>query len=615
MSQNEANILNDLATKVKSGFFTYIHSNNTTNKIISDVIFNIYNKVQINYSQNTAKYLILKFFEFFCKENNNCINFNFNDFEDKKTIEDLLDIISIRLLNKDYSFPSKEDYTTLIWYEKHIKTNPTNMKKQTMNSLLKNNIFNLSTVHNNIYKKIRLQGVYICKDINNFYLHYILMPFEAMQRTNKSQLADYLSELLEEKINIYESTADIKDPNSDYLLISLFPIIKEEIFNPLIDKEFIPVNCKLSNNVKYKNTFQYTSFLKLRNKRPFNIFVDITKFIIVDFIRYLSQNEEQFNYIMNWLAVFFQTLNKSSMALVLIGDKETTDIFIKNIIEPIFAYKKEYITILNAYTLKESDEFLVKNKIFYHIDVDELTNSNIQDKRVSKLIRQMLKSNDNIMETPESRNTYSGETIITSSSKSPFPFLEDSFSRCSVFRVKNIKTILKQFKMDYWELEQSIKKELFNFSNILAQYQTNQQDCNIAITDEKNILNKMKKGILLTPNLEEKIHYFINAIKNKNTSYFKPLEQEENENLYKELVENFDNDNAIYQPLLSTYFNTIYEDIIFPDNADFIDILKERECLFNQTPDDKFKANNKKRYKIFDYKLAKNYRGNCQNTI
>ena len=125
----------------------------------------------------------------------------------------------------------------------------------------------------------------------------------------------------------------------------------------------------------------------------------------------------------------------------------------------------------------------------------------------------------------------------------------------------------------------------------------------------------MKKGILLTPMLESQIQRFIDAVKEQDKLYFKPLELEEDKNLYKELVENFDYDDAIYQPLLSEYFNIIHEDIIFPDNSDFIDILKERECLFNQTPDDKFKANGYKRYKLYKYKLAKNYKGSCEDTI
>lgn len=169
--------------------------------------------------------------------------------------------------------------------------------------------------------------------------------------------------------------------------------------------------------------------------------------------------------------------------------------------------------------------------------------------------------------------------------------------------------------MDQLQLEEFIQNDLDNFSNILARYQIDNQYFVIADTDEKNVLRTMKKGVLITPDLERNIQQFIGAIKNKNISFFKKIEQEEDENLYKELVKNFDNDDAIYQPLLNEYFNIIYEDIIFPDNSYFIEILKERECLFNQAADDKFKLNGQRRYKIHNYKLAKNYKGSCEDTI
>ena len=35
-----------------------------------------------------------------------------------------------------------------------------------------------------------------------------------------------------------------------------------------------------------------------------------------------NKNNHAFNYIMNWLASYFQTLQKSKCALVLIGDKD-----------------------------------------------------------------------------------------------------------------------------------------------------------------------------------------------------------------------------------------------------------------------------------------------------
>ena len=57
----------------------------------------------------------------------------------------------------------------------------------------------------------------------------------------------------------------------------------------------------------------------------------------------------------------------------------------------------------------------------------------------------------------------------------------------------------------------------------------------------------------------------------------------------------------IAQPLLSTYFNLVYEDAIFTDNMYFLDILKQQNTMFIQPPNDQSKYNNKKRFKISEF--------------
>ena len=69
--------------------------------------------------------------------------------------------------------------------------------------------------------------------------------------------------------------------------------------------------------------------------------------IIKNFIYNLSKNNREFDYIMNWLADFYQRLDKSNIALVLIGDNETTDILVNMIIKPIFALREEYFCVID----------------------------------------------------------------------------------------------------------------------------------------------------------------------------------------------------------------------------------------------------------------------------
>jgi len=485
-------------------------------------------------------------------------------------------------------------------------------------------------VHNQCINYANQKGVQFWRSQDNS-INYRINSFTQPKKYNIKD--DNIYALLGAHINIYDTIEKVQlFDNSLLLIASYLSIVKDDIFDVFNALEWVEYN-----NLMYKNTFKCTYFLKKRfllsqnqllqwqsnsttrnvmpitqqsiiqlvpiqsicndllfstHTTPENQFQELNQrleikssSIIEDFIFHLSKDEYQFFYIMNWLANFFQNLNKSSVALVLIGNNKTTNILINNIIKPIFAYREEYFSVVDENALKKFNDTIIKDKIFYHIDTDNMSAENIKSDQLSDLLFELIKRNNiDILQAIELNKIYvHGETIVTSSSESPYPFLKNSYSRCSVFRIKHIDTILKETNFDLMQLTEFIEKDLDNFSNILAQYQINDRYCVTADTDEKNVLRIMKKGVLITHDLERNIQQFIGAIKNKNKSFFKKIKQEEDENLYKELVENFDNDDAIYQPLLNEYFNIIYEDIIFPDNSYFIEILKERECLFNQS--------------------------------
>lgn len=514
-------------------------------------------------------------------------------------------------------------------------------------------IQNVQHLHQSTLNYAELFGIKIWKSNSGSTIYYRINPFS---KREKAASKDDLRNLFNVHIKIYDSIEEVQINDNTLILVnSLLVKNKDDVFYPNANHEFIIVN-----NINYRNTFQYTQFLSYRtliinkqqlqhykdnlqqslqnqyhispqNQQPqyiqsniqlleqqiLNLQMQMQTFPskIEDFIKFLLQNEDQYKYIMDFLAYTFQTLNKSNIALVLIGDKDATDILINKIIKPILAAKEECFVTINDSVLKKSNDIILKDKIFYHID--ELSPENTKDKRTSKLIREMLKSNNLTSENAiENNQLYIyGQLIITCSKDTPYPFLRESYNNCTIFKVKHLDTVLSKLNLLPLDFEEMISSDLDNFSKILAQYPLDYRCFKSFHTDEKSNLANMKKGILLTPMLESQIQRFIDAVKEQDKLYFKPLELEEDKNLYKELVENFDYDDAIYQPLLSEYFNIIHEDIIFPDNSDFIDILKERECLFNQTPDDKFKANGYKRYKLYKYKLAKNYKGSCEDTI
>lgn len=589
---------------------------------------NIYNKRISQLASETYELLLrddinISLYDYFLKNNkkveafiyivleNILFDANFNDaftldsIKNKIIIEKALDVISVQLSHQDYEFPAYNDYSHIFneHKSKRIQNNDqtnlnnhnfTHKQFSTDYDKLINKKLSFQMRHNIVYDELVSRGLKVWRDCKNYTLYFRVKSFEDKQKTDKAKLANYLSKLLNRDIEIYDSTSDIEYPedNYNYLLISLLPIVKMEAFNPLIDCEF-PL---IINNMFYKNTFEYTIFLRNRFIKSSFPFINMNNNTIVEFIKQLSQDEDQFNFIMQWLANFFQNLSSSKICLVLIGDKETTNTFIYDIIKPIFAHRNKYFSVINDETLENTNDSLIRDKIFYHIS--NISTSNTNHKRISNLVLEILSLKyqraPDAWENDES--FINGELIVTSSKDTPYPFLKDIYSSCVVFKVKHLDTILKKMNIDYISLKKKIFDNLDDFSNILASYPLDKNYHKIIDTEEKFILSTMKNGILIAAILNEKIEQFIKDIRSNSLDLFKKIEQEDAD-LYEEFQYNFQN-KMIAQPLLSTYFNILFDEIIFSDNSIFLEILKEKAEMFKKAPNDKSKYKGKKRYQI-----------------
>ena len=278
--------------------------------------------------------------------------------------------------------------------------------------------------------------------------------------------------------------------------------------------------------------------------------------------------------------------------IVLIGDNETTDFLINSIIKPIFIKYKKYISVITNDVLKNEKDFdkLLENKVLYHINnLDDKTDI----KRVDKIIKEFVKPNY----STDYESFIYGELLVTSSKDSPYLYLKNVLSCCTILRIKDMEAVLNSLNIDYSAFERNIFNDLDNFTNILLQNSKNNNYIGVLETDEKTYLKNMKKGVLVTPKIDQKIDYFVKNILTKNISSFKNIKNHD-EDIYEELIYNF-NENKIAQPMLNKYFNMIYNEVLIPENNEFIKILQNKAKMFNDTPSDDSKYNGKKRYEIY----------------
>ncbi|MGD9623965.1 MAG: hypothetical protein AB7U51_04840 [Arcobacter sp.] len=524
-------------------------------------------------------------------DNNNDLRKNLNRYDQHMTNE-------YSNIDKSLDKHINLQEVTLSKINQIIQNNDAIRYSLTISDFQKSTFFqNVNFFHSNSMSNLNSRGIYIWKNESGNSIFYRLDFYGNRIKCNNDE--DILKLFSPLYIKIYEKIEDVTIDNNLIFVKNLIPIIRDDVFYPLCNGELFFIQ-----NIQYRNLFQSTIYTPLSINIPIQNTIKIEPIrdsTIETFIKYLVEDNESFEIMMKVLVNFHKRKLKSNYAFVLIGDENSTNIFIDEIIKPLFASKDEYFSTIDDDLLeKKSDTKIIEDKIFYH--VKNLSETNLKSKRVSKLLFDIVRPNkvtaDNAILNNESYVW--GELFITSSKNNPYPALEDIYSQCAVIKVKNLKTIQKKMSMDKISLVRNIQADLFNFSNLLESFNffdIREDVYKLQQKEEYKNLRNMYNGIIYTNDLNKKIREFVIAIQWKKTFFFNQLLLE-NKELYNELLHNFE-ENMIAQPLLSEYFNIINQDIIFEENSYLLDILKQEYEMFKITPDDKSKCNGKKRYKIF----------------
>ena len=285
------NFLNTFKIMIKNDEFNYTDSylyKNTLLKIFDDIIYyyNL-NKTEKyiddeeffgNYTYDEK--LILNILGDLFKSKNGCENFNLNNTNDIEYIENYLNKISLNIneknsvKNQNFILPIAVPTSNNIDnnYRKLIIANDRRIdnyaileqQRRRLESeerfLYQNNIDRKDKIidnHTTTMNMLINKDLVIWKDSNNK-LYYRPKAFEEKQKVTKSDICDIIKDILGFYVNIYDNVESVTVIDANYLIISLLPIVKKEIFNPFSANEFTFI----TNNMYYKNTFEYTELLK-----------------------------------------------------------------------------------------------------------------------------------------------------------------------------------------------------------------------------------------------------------------------------------------------------------------------------------------------------------------
>ncbi len=202
-----------------------------------------------------------------------------------------------------------------------------------MNDLQKSTFSqNVNFFHSCSMSNLNFRGIYIWKNESGNSIYYRLDFHGNRIKCNNDE--DILK-LFPDHIKIYEKIEDVTIDNYSILVKNLIPIIRDDIFYPLINLEWVFIQ-----NIQYRNLFKSTVYtplsiyIPIQNSIQNTIKIEpIRDSIIETFIKYLVDDNDSFEILMKLLLNFHKSKFKSNYAFVLIGDENSTDILINEIIK------------------------------------------------------------------------------------------------------------------------------------------------------------------------------------------------------------------------------------------------------------------------------------------
>ncbi len=324
-------------------------------------------------------------------------------------------------------------------------------------------------------------------------------------------------------------------------IISIYDLIKiqGDKFNPSILKEYYA-----EDGLFYRNTFKPTQYMKLNADE--NKEFPTIKLLILNLV---NHKIDRYNWIINWLANFFQTLVKSQCALVLIGEQGSgKGIFYNEIIKKLFG--EDYCIQTGNAALKTNYKgALLKDKLF--INFNEIATRNNTD--IKNFLKALITDKSAIEEEKQITMRESvelfGQILITSNDNFPID-IEEHDRRYSVFSTAmNIQKSNYFGYGNYENLIVHIEDELEDFAKFLKSYDVNKELVNTPLnTVEKQAIINLSK---------DTFKLFFQAIISMNEDYFSYL-KEVNEKLHIVIIEDFKERKIIRRRNIPLAYNEIY---------------------------------------------------------
>ncbi|MDN5069449.1 DUF5906 domain-containing protein [Aliarcobacter butzleri] len=361
-------------------------------------------------------------------------------------------------------------------------------------------------------------------------------------------------------------------------------LIMEEIFAPSIKEEFIS-----QNNGTYKlNKFKPSAYMLVDSELNKELKFNLEHSAIAKLIFHLVNcNNYKRDWIINWLAYFFQRLKKSQVALVLLGVQGTgKGIFFNEIIKPLCG--AEFVKTINDKSLNTNYKgSLVENTLFFNLD--EIFAKNSSSSSIKNFLKALV-TNETITAEKKFKNLEKetpiyGQILITSNELYALE-IEPSDRRFTVFST-GINLAYCNFLGfgSYEALSTSIKNELEHFAIYLKNYQVDEKMANTAMNtlEKDNLIQQYQRTIykpIKLTKLQTNVIEFAEAIRCRNLNLFNTIVDENKFQLRYEIYLDLQNNLFKLENLLPT-FQALYGKRFFTSTSELLrELQKYNSSLF-----------------------------------
>ena len=339
-----------------------------------------------------------------------------------------------------------------------------------------------------------------------------------------------------EDINIFKAS---KNENVDIKRNDI--LMCNDKFSPFVESEFY-----LEKGLWYRTSFRPSVYLQINRNKSSSL--PEPSRILWLLLHLCNGNEEYFGWLVNWLAYFFQTLEKSQVALVLKGDQGTgKGLLFEKIISELFG--KKFCVVVDDDRLGSTFKNWIGENLFCNLN--EISHD-MKGRKNTKNFIKMLVTDESVQTEKKFENASETEifsnVIVTSNENFPIE-IEPSDRRFTVF---NTGASLKKVGVNTARLIQDIRNELESFAIYLKNY-----DCDVSMYHQA--LDTPEKTALIE-GTTDRFTLFTRAIVNRDISFFEVI-SDENSSLFNILKDDFE-EGRINQSNIVRVYEIVYDDDI-----------------------------------------------------